>query len=72
VHAAVRWFEKERMAGRSPLAEAVLAQFDVDWFVANVEPLVFANKDSQEALRVKGHELLTLYVKERSDGKRSI
>lgn len=64
VHAGVEWFEKERLAGRSPHLSAVLAQFDADWYAQNVEPLVFSDKDSQESLREKGHKLLQLYVEQ--------
>jgi putative RecB family exonuclease len=64
VHAGVEWFEKERLAGREPQPSAVLAQFDADWYAQNVEPLVFSEKDSQESLREKGHELLRLYVEQ--------
>lgn len=64
VHAAVEFFQKERMAGRSPHLEQVLKQFDADWFAQNVEPLVFADKDSQVSLREKGLELVAIYVEQ--------
>jgi putative RecB family exonuclease len=62
VHAAVEWFHKERLAGRSPDLHSVLAMFDADWYAANLEPLVFSPQDSQESLAKKGREMLTLYV----------
>ena len=71
VHAAVEWFQKELMAGRSPHPEAVLAQFDADWYAQNVEPLVFSDKDSRDSLHVKGHELLRLYL-EQANGNQSV
>jgi CRISPR/Cas system-associated exonuclease Cas4 (RecB family) len=64
VHAAVEYFQKELLAGRGPLPDAVLAQFDADWYAQNVEPLVFSDKDTQESLREKGHELLMLYIQQ--------
>lgn len=62
VHAAVEWFQRERMAGKEPQPAAVLAQFDADWYAQNVDPLVFSDKDSRDSLHEKGHEILRLYV----------
>jgi len=68
VHAAVEWFHRERLAGRTPDPEAVVKIFDADWFAANLEPIVFSEKDSKESLREKGREMTRLYVAE-SNGK---
>jgi len=62
VHAAVEWFHRERLAGRSPDVTGVLKVFDADWYAQNVEPLVFSEKESKEALTEKGRAMLQLYV----------
>jgi len=62
VHAAVEWFQKERLAGRSPKAPEVLKVFDADWYAQNVEPLVFSERESREGLAEKGRGMLQLYV----------
>lgn len=67
VHAAVEWFHRERLAGRTPEPEAVAKIFDADWFAQNLEPVVFAEKESKEILAEKGHELVAMYVAESSD-----
>jgi len=64
VHAAIEWFHKERIAGRTPILSAVLSVFNADWYAQNVEPLVFADKDSKESLGEKGRELIRLYVEQ--------
>ena len=66
VHAAVEWFHRERLAGRTPEPEAVAKIFDADWFAQNLEPVVFSEKESKEILAEKGHELVSLYVAESS------
>jgi putative RecB family exonuclease len=67
VHAAVEWFHRERLAGRSPEPEAVAKMFDADWFAQNLEPVVFSEKESKETLAEKGRELVRLYA-EQVDG----
>src|SRR5437870_7650602 len=62
VHAAVEWFHKERLAGRSPEVTQVLQVFDADWYAQNVEPLVFSEKESKDSLAEKGRAMLQLYV----------
>jgi putative RecB family exonuclease len=62
VHAAVEWFHKERLADRTPEAEAVLKVFDADWYAQNTEPLVFSEKESKDSLAEKGRAMLQLYV----------
>lgn len=62
VHAAVEWFHKERLAGRSPELTQVLKVFDADWYAQNVEPLVFSEKESKDSLAEKGRAMLQLYV----------
>ncbi len=62
VHAAVEWFHKERLAGRSPEIASVLQVFDADWYAQNVEPLVFSDRESREGLAEKGRAMLELYV----------
>jgi putative RecB family exonuclease len=67
VHAAVEWFHRERLAGNAPDPDAVARMFDADWFAQNLEPVVFAAKESKEILAEKGRELVRLYV-ESADG----
>jgi putative RecB family exonuclease len=62
VHAAVEWFHKERLAGRSPELTQVLQVFDADWYAQNVEPLVFSERESNDSLAEKGRAMLQLYV----------
>src|SRR2546427_6408852 len=62
VHAAVEWFHKERLAGRSPELTEVLKVFDADWYAQNVEPLVFSERESKDSLAEKGRAMLELYV----------
>ncbi len=62
VHAAVEWFHKERLAGRSAELTEVLKVFDADWYAQNVEPLVFSERESREGLAEKGRAMLQLYV----------
>src|SRR2546426_106438 len=62
VHAAVEWFHKERLAGRSPELTQVLQVFDADWYAQNVEPLVFSERESKDSLAEKGRAMLQLYV----------
>jgi RecB family exonuclease len=62
VHAAVEWFHKERLDGRSPEVTQVLQVFDADWYAQNVEPLVFSERESCEVLADKGRAMLQLYV----------
>lgn len=62
VHAAVEWFHKGRLEGRTPAIEAVLNVFDADWYAQNTEPLVCPEKESQDSLLQKGRAMLQLYV----------
>jgi putative RecB family exonuclease len=62
VHAAVEWFHKERVAGRTPDLTEVLKVFDADWYAQNVEPLVFSERESKDFLAEKGRAMLQLYV----------
>lgn len=64
VHAAAEWFHRERFAGRSPDAAAVVRMFDADWFAQNLEPVVFPAKESKEILAEKGRQLVALYVEQ--------
>src|SRR5258706_12539603 len=69
IHAAVEWFHKERLAGRSPEVTQVLQVFDADWYAQNVEPLVFPERESKDSLAEKGRAMLQLYVESSSDTK---
>ena len=60
VHAAVEWFHKERLADSDPEVASVVQVFDADWFAQNLEPLVFADKDSKDSLAEKGRQMLAL------------
>ena len=62
VHAAIEWFHRERMDGRTPSVEKALEVFEADWFAQNVEPLVFSEWEDAETLRDKGVALLTKYL----------
>jgi len=62
VHAAVEWFHRERLAGRTPDPPEVLKVFDADWYAQNVEPLVFSPRESKGALAEKGRQMLQLYL----------
>jgi len=62
VHAAVEWFHRERLDGRQPELAAVLKVFDADWYAQNVEPLVFSERESKDALAEKGRAMLQVYV----------
>ena len=62
IHAAVEWFHRERLAGRSAELTDVLKVFDADWYAQNVEPLVFSERESREGLAEKGRAMLQLYV----------
>ncbi len=62
VHAAVEWFQKERLAGRVPELTRVLQVFDADWYAQNLEPLVFSEKESKDSLAEKAKAMLQLYV----------
>jgi putative RecB family exonuclease len=64
IHSAIEWFHRERLAGRSPMIEDVIAIFEADWYAANLGPVVFSDRESKEALSEKGAELLRLYVTE--------
>ena len=71
VHAAVEWFHRERLAGRSPEPTEVLKVFDADWYAQNTEPLVFSEKESKDFLAEKGRAMLQLYV-EQSNGVKPV
>src|SRR5437870_13297063 len=62
VHAAVEWFHKERLAGRTPELTEVIKVFDADWYAQNVEPLVFSERESKDSLAEKASAMLQLYV----------
>jgi putative RecB family exonuclease len=62
VHAAVEWFHRARIEGRTPAIAEVVAIFDADWYAQNVEPLVYSERESREALAEKAHAMLSLYV----------
>jgi len=62
VHAAVEWFHRERLAGRSPEFASVLQVFDADWYAQNTEPLVFSEKESKDSLAEKAKAMLQIYV----------
>jgi len=68
IHAGVEYFQRERVAGRTPDPASVFSMFEADWYAANLDPLVFSGSDSQESLAEKGRELLALYV-EQTNGK---
>src|SRR5207247_7844690 len=48
VHAAVEWFQKERLADRRPELAEILKVFEADWYAQNVEPLVFSERESND------------------------
>ena len=62
VHAAVEWFHKERIAGRTAGLTDILRVFDADWYAQNLEPLVFSERESSDSLTEKGRGMLQLYV----------
>ena len=62
VHAAVEWFHRERLAGRSTDISEVLKVFDADWYAQNVEPLVFSERESKDSLAEKGRSMIQIYV----------
>ena len=62
IHAAVEWFQRERLAGRSSELAEVLRVFEADWYAQNVEPLVFSERESKDSLAEKGRAMLQLYV----------
>jgi len=62
VHAAVEWFHRERLDGRSAGLIEVLKVFDADWYAQNVEPLVFSERESKDSLAEKGRAMVQLYV----------
>ena len=64
VHAAVEWFHRQRQAGQSPAETQVLQIFDADWYAQNLEPLVFSERESNDALAEKGRQMLQLYVEQ--------
>ena len=61
IHAAVEWFHRERLAGRTPDVTEVLKIFDADWYAQNLEPLVFSERESKDGLLSKGREMLQLF-----------
>src|SRR5207247_7264157 len=60
VHAAVEWFHRERLAGRSADLTEVLKIFDADWYAQNLEPLVFSGSESKDSVAEKGRAMLQL------------
>src|SRR5213596_2649931 len=69
VHAAVEWFHRERLAGRTPELPQILKVFDADWYAQNVEPLVFSERESKDSLAEKGRAMLQLYVESQNGAK---
>jgi len=68
IHAAVEWFHRERLGGRTPPVEKVIAIFNADWYAQNVEPLVFSDRESKDLLTTRGRDMLAVYVAE-TDGR---
>ena len=64
VHAAIEWFHRERVAGRTPDIPAVQSIFAADWYAQNLEPLVFKDRESNEGLADLGQKMLALYVEQ--------
>ncbi len=64
VHAAIEWFHRERIAGRTPDAEAAQSIFTADWYAQNLEPLVFKEKETAEGLADMGRKMLQMYVQQ--------
>lgn len=62
IHAAIEWFQRERMAGRTPQVAQAVSIFEADWFAQNMEPLVFPDKESRESLKEKGALMLPAYL----------
>jgi putative RecB family exonuclease len=62
VHAAVEWFHRERLAGRTPDLSEVRRIFEGDWYAQNLEPLVFGERESKDQLLEKGRAMLGLYL----------
>ena len=62
VHAAVEWFHRERLAGRTPDLESVLKVFEADWYAQNVEPLVYPSVESKDSLSEKAAGMLRVYL----------
>jgi putative RecB family exonuclease len=69
VHAAVEWFHRERFLGRGPELAEVLKVFDADWYAQNVEPLVFSERESKDALAEKGRAMLQIYLESTNGAK---
>jgi putative RecB family exonuclease len=67
IHAAIEWFHRERIAGRSPDPEAVAAVFAGDWQAQNLEPLAFKERETEESLADLGRRMLELYVRQLRD-----
>lgn len=68
VHAAVEWFHRQRLAGKSPTPDQVANTFSADWFAQNLEPVVYSAKETKEELAAKGAELVRQYI-ELADGR---
>ena len=62
VHAAIEWFHRERLEGRTPDPEGAVSVFDADWYAQNLEPLIFGDSETKEVLTEKGRALVRLYV----------
>jgi len=62
IHAAVEWFHKARLFGKTPQLPDVLEVFEDDWYAQNTEPLVYGERESREALAAKARAMLELYV----------
>jgi putative RecB family exonuclease len=66
IHAAIEWFHRELLAGRTVTLEAVLKMFDADWYAQNIEPLVFGQSESKSSLAEKGRAMLERYMEARA------
>jgi putative RecB family exonuclease len=62
IHAAIEWFQRERMAGRTPDVARAVSIFEADWFAQNLEVLVFPDKESRESHKEKGVRMLPAYL----------
>jgi putative RecB family exonuclease len=62
IHAAVEWFWACRMAEGKVNREKTLEVFDADWYAANIDPLVFSDREPKELLEERGRAMLNLYL----------
>lgn len=71
IHAAVEWFQRQRMEEKDPSLGEVVQVFEADWYAQNVEPLVFSAKESKDSLAEKAKAMLALYLSS-ADGARPL